>query len=83
MDKLTVLALFGGKSSEHDVSTVSAQSVINNIPRDKYDVIMLGITKDGHWMRYNGDTENLPEDKWLEDTASLTKAVISPDRNDH
>ena len=79
MDKLTVLALFGGNSSEHDVSTVSAQSVINNIPRDKYDVIMLGITKDGRWLRYSGDTANLPEDKWLEDTANLHPAYIVPD----
>ena len=79
MDKLTVLALFGGNSSEHDVSTVSAQSVINNIPRDKYDVIMLGITKDGRWLRYSGDTANLPEDKWLEDESKLNPAYIVPD----
>jgi len=79
MEKLTVLALFGGNSSEHDVSTVSAQSVINNIPRDKYDVIMLGITKDGRWLRYSGDTANLPEDKWLEDEGNLHPAYIVPD----
>ena len=39
------LILFGGVSSEHDVSLVSAKSVIENIPRDKYEVILLGITK--------------------------------------
>ena len=79
MDKLTVLVLFGGNSSEHDVSTVSAASVINNIPRDKYDVIMLGITKDGRWFRYNGDTEALPNDKWLEDESKINPAYIVPD----
>ncbi|MBR5262599.1 MAG: D-alanine--D-alanine ligase [Clostridia bacterium] len=80
---LNALILFGGVSSEHDVSVVSAKSVIENIPTDKYNVIMLGISKDGRWFRYDGDIANLPEDKWLDDTAKLTKAVISPDRNDH
>lgn len=79
MDKLTVLALFGGKSSEHDVSCVSAASVIANIPQDKYEVIKLGITKDGSWLRYNGETELLPEDRWLEDKENLVSAFLSPD----
>ena len=79
MDKLTVLALFGGKSSEHDVSTVSAASVISNIPCDKYNVIMLGITKDGRWLRYTGEISRLPEDKWLEDEADLHPAYLVPD----
>ena len=37
----------GGKSSEHDVSLVSAKTVIENIDKDLYNVIMVGITKDG------------------------------------
>ena len=80
---LNALILFGGVSSEHDVSVVSAKSVIENIPTDKYNVTMVGISKDGRWFRYTGDVANLPEDKWLEDTENLTKAVVSPDRNDH
>ena len=51
---LNALILFGGVSSEHDVSVVSAKSVIENIPTDKYNVIMLGISKDGRWFRYDG-----------------------------
>ena len=39
----------GGKSSEHDVSLVSAKTVIENIDKDLYNVIMVGITKDGQW----------------------------------
>lgn len=77
------LVLFGGVSSEHDVSTVSARSVIENTPADKYNIIKLGITKSGQWFKYDGDTQNLPEDKWLKDTENLTKAIISPDRSDH
>lgn len=78
-----VLVLFGGVSSEHDVSLVSASYVISNIPRDKYDVRMMGITNDGKWLLYSGDPQKLPEDKWLEDESLLTPAVLSPDRGHH
>lgn len=76
------LIIFGGVSSEHDISLLSASSVIRNIPKDKYNVFMLGITKQGEMYLYNGDFNNLPEDKWLSDETSLKKAVISTDRND-
>ena len=45
--KKTVAILFGGCSSEYDVSLVSATSVINSIKRDKYNVLMIGITRKG------------------------------------
>ena len=77
------LILFGGVSSEHDVSVVSARSVIENTPKDKYNLVLIGITKDGRWLKYDGDVDNLPEDKWLEDESHLQKAIISPDREDH
>ncbi len=79
MNKLTVLVLFGGNSSEHDVSTVSAKSVIDNMPTEKYDIIKLGITKDGRWFRYNGGTDMLPEDKWVDDKENLIPAHLVPD----
>ena len=47
MEKRTIGILFGGASSEHDVSLMSATSVLENIDREKYDVIMVGITRDG------------------------------------
>lgn len=75
--KKTILVVFGGNSSEHDISTVSAASVIANLPREKYDVEMLGITKDGQFLRYCGSPELLPEDKWLE--GECTPALISTD----
>ena len=54
------LILFGGVSSEHDVSVVSARSVIENTPKDKYNLILVGITKDGRWLKYDGDPSRLP-----------------------
>lgn len=73
--------IFGGVSSEHFVSCVSASYVINNIPKEKYNVYSIGITLDGEWYLYEGASELLPDDKWLE-SGNITKAVLSPDRND-
>lgn len=81
--KTKVLVLFGGVSSEHDVSLNSACSVVKNIPADKYDVIKMGITKDGDCYVYDGDADMLPGGKWLEDKENLVPAVISSSRSHH
>ena len=81
--KKKVLVLFGGVSSEHEVSLNSAKSVIDNIPRDRYDVLPMGITSDGSFYLYSGDIADLPEDKWLADPSKLESAVISCDRAHH
>lgn len=78
-DKQVLLVLFGGKSSEHDVSCISAQSVLNNVPKDKYEIITIGITKDGKWFRYYGSYDKLPEDRWLDDPNELVPAYLVPD----
>ena len=75
----TVLVLFGGVSSEHEVSCVSAQSVVEHLPRDKYTPVLVGITKDGAWYLYEGETAALPGDRWLE-AGPCTPAAFSPDR---
>ncbi len=50
MKKLRVGVLFGGRSGEHEVSLLSAASVLNAIDKSKYDVVPIGITKDGRWV---------------------------------
>jgi D-alanine-D-alanine ligase len=50
MAKLRVGILFGGRSGEHEVSLLSAASVLNAIDKTKYEVVPIGITKDGHWV---------------------------------
>lgn len=77
-----VAILFGGRSSEHEVSLSSATMVINNIPRDKYDVVLIGITKEGQWLLYEGDTALIKDGSW-EKSGATTPAVISPDRTTH
>jgi len=50
MKKLRVGILFGGRSGEHEVSLLSAASVFNAIDKSKYEVVPIGITKEGHWV---------------------------------
>lgn len=72
-----ILIIFGGKSSEYEVSLQSAYSVITNIPSDKYTVTLMGITKDGKWLLYEGDISKIPENTWHE--SDCTSAAVSPD----
>ena len=76
--KLTLAVIFGGVSSEHDISCISAKGIISNIDYNKYNVILLGITKDGRWYIFNDDISLLPNDRWTE-SKSLIPAYISPD----
>jgi D-alanine-D-alanine ligase len=48
--KIRVGILFGGRSGEHEVSLTSAQGIMKAIDKDKYDVVPIGITKEGRWM---------------------------------
>src|SRR3979490_2510793 len=54
MKKLRVGILFGGRSGEHEVSLLSAASVLNAIDKNKYEVVPIGITKEGRWVTAGG-----------------------------
>ncbi|MDB6142772.1 MAG: D-alanyl-alanine synthetase [Pseudomonas sp.] len=51
--KKTVAIVFGGQSSEHEVSLQSARNVVNAIDRGRYDIILIGIDKSGRWLRFD------------------------------
>lgn len=76
--KLRVGIIFGGRSMEHEISLMSATSVINAIDKDKYEVSMLGITKEGNWLKYNGPVESIESGKWQEiaEASDSSGAVI-------
>ena len=65
--KRKVAILFGGQSTEHEVSIVSATSVLNNIDRSKYEVYPIGITREGQWFQYKGDINNIKTGAWEKD----------------
>ncbi len=64
MAKTTIAVLFGGVSSEHEVSRMSATSVLNNLDKEKFNVLAVGIKKDGSWHLYPGPTEGLCTGEW-------------------
>lgn len=76
MKKIKVAVLFGGQSSEHDISCISAATVIESIDREKYDVITVGITKDGRWIKTD-NVEDIKSGKWREGNVTM---ILSPDR---
>ena len=80
MKKRSVCILFGGISPEHAVSLRSAESVLNNIDHDKYEVLPVGITREGQWIFFGGkDYSLLPQGTWMEHPDNR-KAAISPVR---
>ena len=82
MKKLSVCILFGGMSPEHEVSLRSAEAVLNNIDHSKYNVIPMGITKEGKWIIYGGkDYSELPAGTWLNNPANC-RGSISPVRGE-
>lgn len=82
MEKITLAVIFGGVSSEHDISCISAKGIIANLDYSKYNVILIGISKEGQWFIFNDDLELLPNDKWLT-SKSLIPAYICPDSKVH
>lgn len=79
---MNLIVLFGGVSSEHDISCRSAASILRNADRDKYEITTVGITKEGRWFLYeSGDPDKIQDGSWTEDT--LVPAVLSPDRSTH
>ena len=60
MKKLNVCILFGGISPEHEVSLRSAESVLNNIDKDSYNLFPVGITREGEWILTGGTHYSMP-----------------------
>ncbi|MFR1517497.1 MAG: D-alanine--D-serine ligase VanG [Clostridia bacterium] len=80
MDKKTIAVLFGGCSSEYEISLQSAYAVLTHIDPSKYYIIPVGISKTGEWFVYYGAYEKIPEDSWRKDKERLIPAMLSPDR---
>lgn len=65
--KKKVAVLFGGQSTEHEVSRVSAASVLRNLNQSKYDIYPVGITKEGKWLEYHGGVDKIESGEWESD----------------
>ncbi len=73
--KKNIAVVFGGQSSEHDISCISAATIIDNIDKDLYELYLIGITKEGKWLKVNS-LDDLKSGAWKNST---TSALISPD----
>ena len=75
MNKKNLVVIFGGNSSEHQVSCISSQTIIKNIDTDLYNVLLVGITREGQWL-FVDSLDELANDTWRE---TGKKAILSPD----
>lgn len=78
MNKMRILILFGGKSSEHEVSRASAASILKNIDMDKYEIVCVGITKIGKWLYTKATANEIKDGSWETKTDNQS-AVLTPD----
>jgi D-alanine-D-alanine ligase len=76
MKKTRVCVIFGGRSGEHEVSIVSATSVMNALDKSKYEVIPVGITKSGRWIAGNNSVQLLKSG--IEDTPFYAMLPADP-----
>lgn len=81
MKKKKIAVIFGGKSTEYEVSLQSAFSVLDHIQLDRYDVFPVGISRNGNWYHYKGEYESISNDTWHSDRKNLRSVFVSVSRS--
>ena len=79
---LCAALLFGGLSSEHEVSRVSAVTFAEHMDPERYELIKIGITKEGRWLYTEATSAQMADGSW-EQLPGNMPCVLSPDRADH
>ena len=79
MKKKTIAILFGGCSPEYSVSLQSAHAVCTHLDTSRYAPLLIGISAQGKWFRYDGDVGGIAADTWCNDT-DCRPALFAPDR---
>ncbi|MCM1568666.1 MAG: D-alanine--D-serine ligase VanG [Roseburia sp.] len=77
MQKKKIAVLFGGKSTEYEVSLASACSVLENINAEKYEVYPIGITRDGEWYHYTGAYKHILDNTWFQEDTVLSPVAVA------
>lgn len=81
MQKKKIAVIFGGYSTEYEVSLQSAASIFENINTVKFEVFPIGITRNGDWYRYTGELSRIANGTWCDDIAHLCRIAFSQDRS--
>ena len=74
--RINVAIIFGGLSSEYEVSLQSAFTIISSLNKDKHQPVLIGISRKGEWFRFSGDINKIKSDSWCNDF-DCTPAVLS------
>lgn len=85
MNKLHLGVVFGGQSSEYSVSLHSAASFLRALHKDRYEVTMIGIGKDGRFFVYEGDIDHIEHDTWepyAKEAAWVHKGILNRELNE-
>ena len=77
--KIKVAVLFGGRSGEHEISLLSARSILSALDQDKYEVTQIGITHEGAWVTGEDLLDRMSKGLTERDIQELTPAAILPD----
>ncbi len=81
MSKQNAVLLFGGVSSEHEISRLSAACWAASLDKNRYTLHCVGITKQGRWLLFRGDASAIADGSW--EQGDVTPCVLSPDRSHH
>ena len=76
MNKLSVALLFGGISSEHEISRISACAILENLSPRKYNIFTIGITKSGTWYLYKGTIDEILNGEWEKNPENQKVSVL-------
>lgn len=80
--KKKIAILFGGNSTEYEVSLESAAAVLENLEMELFDVVMIGITREGEWYHYLGNIENIADNTWFIEEKNIVPIVVSQNPKD-
>lgn len=80
--KKRIAVLFGGNSTEYEVSLQSAYSVLKNMDNNKYDIVPIGITREGEWYHYTGEYSHIEDNTWMNEVEHIFPIVVSQSRLD-
>ena len=81
MQKKKIAVIFGGNSTEYEVSLQSAHAVLKHLDWNKHEIIPVGITRDGDWYYYTGGIDKIRENTWFCDEKQLHMAAVSQNRS--
>lgn len=81
MQRKKIAVIFGGNSTEHEVSLQSAFAVLENINKNDFEIIPVGITRDGEWYHYTGEYKKIQDNTWTENDKEIIPVAVSQNRS--